>query len=746
MKISNPLSKFSIKTQILIGFIPVFFVLVFLIISSNRYFNTFDTDFNIFLNIKKENQTFIEINKDMIELQRNVLVYSYIGYKGVLKKIDFLEAELENKFQTIRPTLQRDKDLNDRFERMYGHYIKYQSAFDEVVEQKEKLRTIRKDKIDISLEKNHVFIKKLINTLEKRQDYQSAFTLSQIEGDLLEADRAIQFFETNPDTRLVYKVNDLFKKITKDTDSLTENLTNTPDQKMITDFLNGLKKYEDIFIELVTINRTYLHLMNVVLAGKAAEIDKLSKELNALIDEQYDDLSKTLVTDVSNSQKHHITLSIIAGLIAIISSLLIAMSIVRPIKAMARTLSKLANKEQNIHIPAQERQDEIGEMAKAANAFKTMAAEQQKQSQIIIEAQRLQELVFTSLPDFLFVKDSDYRIIMANPAFLAMYPKEQRGGVIGTTTIESYPKDERDGFLKNDKIAFDTGFSEVEEKITFPNGQVKTLITKKVRFHNADNEAFILGFSNDVTDIKQYQKALITANAELEEFAYRTSHDLRSPLVSSIALLNIANDAIQENETERALNSVKHVQDSLNKLEALVKDILSLTQTTKAEDDIEDVNIPQTISETIKQFDNMDHFDRLDITQDLSADNLLKTHKSRFKSIIENLISNAIKYQDLEKEKSFIKIKTYNQDRKFIFEIEDNGLGIPKDQQDKLFTMFKRFHPKTSFGSGLGLYMMKKSADIIGAEIKFINTDKGSIFKIITPLTPPKPIKRKENP
>jgi len=468
MKLSNPLSKFSIKTQILIGFIPVFFVLVFLIISSNRYFNTFDNDFNVFLNIKKENQTFIEINKDMIELQRNVLVYSYIGYKGVLKKIDFLEAELENKFQSTRPTVQRDSNLNDRFDRMYGHYIKYQSAFDQVVEQKEKLRTIRKDKINIALEKNHDVIKKLITTLETRQDYQSAFTLSQIEGDLLEADRAIQSFETTPDTRLIYKTNDLFKKITTDTNILIKTLPNASDRSVITDFLNGLKQYEDIFIELVTINRTYLHLMNVVLAGKAAEIDKLSKELNMLVDQQYEDLSKTLVKDVSDSQKHHITLSIIAGLIAILYSLLIAMSIVRPIKAMASTLSKLANKEPDIHIPAQQRHDEIGQMAKAANEFKTMASEQQKQSQIIIEAQRLQELVFTSLPDFLFVKDSDYRIILANPAFLEMYPKDKRDSVIGTTTIESYPEDERIEFLKNDKIAFDTGFSEVKKEFYSP--------------------------------------------------------------------------------------------------------------------------------------------------------------------------------------------------------------------------------------------------------------------------------------
>ncbi len=95
---------------------------------------------------------------------------------------------------------------------------------------------------------------------------------------------------------------------------------------------------------------------------------------------------------------------------------------------------------------------------------------------------------------------------------------------------------------------------------------------------------------------------------------------------------------------------------------------------------------------------------------------------------------HAVKYQDLSKDNSFIKIKTYEDDRDFVLEVRDNGLGVPKKQQDKLFQMFKRFHPRIAFGSGLGLYMMKKSADVLDGRICFSDPGDGAIFRLQVPL------------
>ena len=195
--------------------------------------------------------------------------------------------------------------------------------------------------------------------------------------------------------------------------------------------------------------------------------------------------------------------------------------------------------------------------------------------------------------------------------------------------------------------------------------------------------------------------------------------------------------AIEDGNKEHAQKSIEHVQTSLKKLEILVKDILSLTQTKNAVEDIQSVNIKESLDEAIHKFEHMDGFDRLDIEKQIKSIKSIKTQKIRFQQIIENLVSNAIKYQDPDQENPFLKITTRKSKNNLILEVRDNGLGIPKDQQEQLFTMFKRFHPKVSFGSGLGLYMMKKSADVIHAKIEFEDPGIGSLFRLTVPINPP---------
>jgi len=217
-------------------------------------------------------------------------------------------------------------------------------------------------------------------------------------------------------------------------------------------------------------------------------------------------------------------------------------------------------------------------------------------------------------------------------------------------------------------------------------------------------------FKTMAQNINEKGEQLRQANEELEEFAYRTSHDLRSPLVSSISLLKMTDKAITDKKYDTAQESLKHAQGSLRKLEELVKDILQLTKTKNEKEDAQIVVVDDVISQALQKFVNMDGFSRISIEQSLAFTGTLETQKTRFVLCIENLISNAIKYQDPKQAKPFIKISTYNDQDHCVVEVTDNGLGIPQNQKEKLFTMFKRFHPRISFGSGLGLYMMKKSA------------------------------------
>lgn len=227
---------------------------------------------------------------------------------------------------------------------------------------------------------------------------------------------------------------------------------------------------------------------------------------------------------------------------------------------------------------------------------------------------------------------------------------------------------------------------------------------------------------------------LTEANNELEEFSYRTSHDLRSPLISSIKLLEVAKTSIAGEQYEMANKCLSHATVSLRKLEILIQDLLILAETKNKGEVDQEVNIGSLVNETLEKMNHMDGVERLEIQCELQFDGVLFTKRSRLNLIFENLISNAIKYQDTEKQNPYIRISTRQIGNQFVVEVEDNGLGISEDQHDKLFSMFQRFHPKIAFGSGLGLYMMKKSADVLDGDLSFHSREQGSMFRLSIPV------------
>ncbi|MCI5048927.1 MAG: HAMP domain-containing histidine kinase [Rickettsiales bacterium] len=228
--------------------------------------------------------------------------------------------------------------------------------------------------------------------------------------------------------------------------------------------------------------------------------------------------------------------------------------------------------------------------------------------------------------------------------------------------------------------------------------------------------------------------ALEESNAELEEFAYRTSHDLRSPLVSSIGLLDTVHKAIESDKKDVAIKGIAHVETSLKKLEILVKDILALTKTKNIQEAPQWMDIEVMTHDAIKNLSHMENADRLNFKTSIEV-RKIKAAESRLILLIENLISNAIKYQDTKKTESFVHVSTRMDDGMVALIVEDNGIGIPKDKQNAVFSMFKRFHPKTAFGSGLGMYMMKKSAEMIGGSITYKDVGHGSRFTVHIPYT-----------
>ncbi|WP_019605167.1 sensor histidine kinase [Teredinibacter turnerae] len=275
-----------------------------------------------------------------------------------------------------------------------------------------------------------------------------------------------------------------------------------------------------------------------------------------------------------------------------------------------------------------------------------------------------------------------------------------------------------------------TGFSETVE-----TARNRVLLTRKKRFLTENNEAFLLGVSSDITDLKRTEGALKQANQELEEFAYRTSHDLRSPLVSSIKLLEITLKILRKGDTEKSEKYLFIVRESLQKLESLVTDILRLTRLRHTTSEIVAVDLTNLIENVLKKLSNLDGYHLLDIRLHIEPHLPLSLDISNLTLVLENLVSNAIKYYNPRSEAPYIAIDAAIKSSALTMRVRDNGLGFPESALPQIFGMFKRFHPQVSFGAGLGLYMVKKSIDKMGGSITLLPTASETVFEFSIPLT-----------
>ena len=232
--------------------------------------------------------------------------------------------------------------------------------------------------------------------------------------------------------------------------------------------------------------------------------------------------------------------------------------------------------------------------------------------------------------------------------------------------------------------------------------------------------------------LEKTQRALEAANYELEEFAYRTSHDLKSPLISAASLLDLVDQYIQNNRVEEARTIVGKSKTELKRLGLLVEDILTLIRNQFKAQDSKDINMAELVDDILNKSAYLNPDNNIQIITKFTHKNRLHTRYDRLYIILENLISNALKYADRTKDNAFVQVNTHDDDRALTIEVIDNGLGIPDDQENKLFLMFQRLHSSTKFnGTGLGLYMAKKCAELINADLEYESVDKNTIFRLI---------------
>ena len=226
----------------------------------------------------------------------------------------------------------------------------------------------------------------------------------------------------------------------------------------------------------------------------------------------------------------------------------------------------------------------------------------------------------------------------------------------------------------------------------------------------------------------QQNKELVKTNTELDRFVYSASHDLRSPLTSILGLISFIEEESQETDT---LEHIKMIRNSINRLDMFIKNILNYSRNNRAILEVEKIFLQETAREIVNSLHSMKEAKGIHFEIDIKEQQPFYSDRLRFNTILENLISNAIKYHKDDKSDSYIKITGQSDHEKLQINIADNGIGIEQAQHNKIFDMFFRLSGKTD-GSGIGLYIVKETVEILKGSIQ-IQSEKGTgtIFTII---------------
>lgn len=364
--------------------------------------------------------------------------------------------------------------------------------------------------------------------------------------------------------------------------------------------------------------------------------------------------------------------------------------------------------------------------------------ERKKTEQALRESEIKYRDIFENIQD-VFFKTSIEGIILEISPSISQFSGYTRENMIGTNIIDIYynPIDRvrllnelmKEGVLKDYELRVKNRENEV----------VYVSVNARMIYGDSGEPKFMDGSIRNITERKIYDfeienqnKKLKLQNKELEQFNYVISHDLQEPLRTLLSFSSL----IQE-EFKGVLNAsadiyLNYIHESSLRMQALVNALLDYSRIGK-ERELMYVDCNQLMKETLDDMTFSIKKNKVKIViEELPK---LYAYPIELRLLFQNLISNAIKFirKDVQ---VIVCVSAIKDENKWIFSIEDNGIGIDKKNTDKIFVIFKRLNNRDEYeGTGIGLSHCKKIVDLHGGSI-WVDSElgKGSVFNFTIPI------------
>ncbi len=349
-------------------------------------------------------------------------------------------------------------------------------------------------------------------------------------------------------------------------------------------------------------------------------------------------------------------------------------------------------------------------------------------------------IITNAVPALISYIDKDLKYVFANDHYYKVFNVE--GSINGKYISELigeesfkiiFPMLKR--VLAGEELTLENNFlSKNNEKVYFKLNYIP----------DTDNRGEVKGFivmGTDLTDRYNYERSLeernvelIKINSELDNFIYTASHDLKSPIVNMEGLLkSLLEEANQQckGDINEMLNFVVL---SVEKLKKTIEELSEISKIQKGTENYEErIGIEEIIRDFKVEYSEQIKSSHAEIFSDLSVPSI-KFSRKNFRSVIYNMLSNAIKFRSPERA-PIISIRSESISGNYILiTISDNGMGFDMSKKDKVFGMFKRLHSHVE-GTGVGMYIVKRIMENASGKIEVESEEGvGTSFRLYFPV------------
>jgi PAS domain S-box-containing protein len=334
------------------------------------------------------------------------------------------------------------------------------------------------------------------------------------------------------------------------------------------------------------------------------------------------------------------------------------------------------------------------------------------------------------------VENSDDIIIVTDQEFKIRYVSSSVTRAFGIDPLEVLGK-HIFTFVNRKKIERWKNFLESRLHTSF-HDEISIWISENKRVYfdvhisKLSNRSNIEGMTlrlHDVTEKKSKENELIKSNQQLDQVIYKTTHDLKAPLMSAMGLVALAEKA-PEKEKGKYLGLIKK---SLTRLDAFLDEMTDFFRIEKLAIQREKINIVQLLNDELEDLKNLYEQFNINIALETEGNADFYSDTLRVRTIVANILSNAIKYRDPKKTEPFIRISVYIDEENCEIRFVDNGIGIDPQYHEKIFDLFFRA-TSHSEGTGLGLFIVKDTIEKLRGRIEVSSRpDQGTTFTIRLP-------------